>query len=94
MPRSFALHANYPNPFRQSTRIVFDPPWPARVSIEVMDLTRRRAYAKAPTELAAGWEHDIEVRGGTLPSGLFLYRLVAAWPEANARYVDRMMRPR
>ncbi len=86
LPESFAVHGNYPNPFRAWTRIVFDLPWPARVTVEVMDLTGRRVLAIAPVDLAAGWAHNIAISGLTLSSGLYLYRLMAVSPESHATY--------
>ncbi len=86
LPESFAVHGNYPNPFRAWTRIVFDLPWPARVTVEVMDLTGRRVLAIAPVDLSAGWAHNIAISGLTLSSGLYLYRLMAAPPESHATY--------
>ncbi len=94
VPESFAVYGNYPNPFRQSTRIVFDLPWPARVTVEVMDVTGRRVHTVPPVDLAAGWEHDIELRGGKLSSGLYLYHLMATSPEGNSMHVGRLVRLR
>ncbi|MYF63089.1 MAG: T9SS type A sorting domain-containing protein [Rhodothermaceae bacterium] len=94
VPESFAVHGNYPNPFRQSTRIVFDLPWPARVTVEVIDVTGRRVLAIPPEDLAAGWKQDIELRGGPLPSGFYLYRLMATSPEGHSTHVSPIMRIR
>ena len=91
VPESFAVHGNYPNPFRQSTRLVFDLPWPARVTVEVMDITGRRILAVPPARLAAGWGHTIIVSGATLSPGLYLYRLVAATPEGSSIHMGRFM---
>ena len=41
LPESFALSGNYPNPFNPSTRIVFNLPSSAEVSVEVLDLLGR-----------------------------------------------------
>ena len=94
LPRSFAVRGNYPNPFHQSTRIVFDLPWPAWVTVEVVDVTGRRVHVVPRGNLAAGWEHSIELSGATLPSGLYLYRLIATSPEGNSAYVGRFVRIR
>ena len=94
VPVSFAVHGNYPNPFRQSTRIVFDLPWPARVTVELMDVTGRRVLAVSPKDLTAGWEHDIELHGEALPSGFYLYRLMAKSPEVLSTHVGGIVRLR
>ncbi len=91
VPESFAVRGNFPNPFRQSTRIVVDLPWPARVTVEVVDLTGRRIHSVPAVDLAAGWERGIDIHGGTLSSGLYLYRLVATSPEGNSLHVGRLV---
>ncbi len=94
VPESFAVHGNYPNPFRQSTRLVFDLPWPARVTVEVMDITGRRVVAVPSESLPAGWGRSIEVGGRALSSGPYLYRLVAMSPRGSSMHVGRFMRIR
>ena len=51
LPESFALHGNYPNPFREATRLVFDLPRSARVTVEVMDVTGRRVFTAPAVDL-------------------------------------------
>ena len=94
LPESFAVHGNYPNPFRQSTRIVFDLPWPARATIEVMDVMGRHVLTVPSEDLAAGWQHNIELNGVTLPPGLYLYRVAVMSPEGNSVLGGRFVRIR
>ena len=94
LPESFEVRGNYPNPFRKSTHLVFDLPWPARVTVEVMDLTGRRVLIVPAESLAAGWERRIELRGATLSSGLYLYRLIAMSPEGSSANVGHFVRIR
>ena len=54
LPQALVLHGNYPNPFRHSTRLMIDLPWPARVTVEVMDVVGRRVTVPS-VDLAAGW---------------------------------------
>ena len=70
LPGSFAIHGNYPNPFRESTSLVLDLPWPARVSVKVLDIAGRRLLAAAPANLSAGQGHRIEINGVRLRSGI------------------------
>ena len=84
LPESFAVHGNYPNPFRQSTQIVFDLPSPARVSIEVIDMVGRRVLMLPPEDVSAGWERRIELDARSLPPGHYVYRLIMASAEGNS----------
>ena len=94
LPESFTVHGNYPNPFRQSTRLVFDLPWPASVTVEVMDITGRRVLAVPVARKAAGWKHIIPISGHAMSSGLYLYRLTASSPEGISVYTGRFVRIR
>jgi len=92
LPESFAVHGNYPNPFRESTRLVFDLPWPASVTVEVMDITGRRVFTVPATGKAAGWKHMIPLSGRAMPSGLYLYRLTATSPEGSSVHTGSFVR--
>ncbi len=94
LPQAFALHGNYPNPFQHSTRLIFDLPWPARVTVEVMDVVGRRVLTVPSVDLASGWNHSIELTGAALPSGLYLYRVHASSPQGGIVHVGRFVRIR
>ena len=94
LPESFVVHGNYPNPFRESTRLVFDLPWPASVTVEVMDITGRRVFTVPAAGKAAGWKHTISLSGRAMPSGLYLYRLTATSPEGNSVHTGKFVRIR
>ncbi len=83
LPEVFAIRGNYPNPFRDATRLVLDLPWSARVAVEVVDVTGRRVVTVPAVELSAGWERSLELRGVALSSGLYLYRLIATSSEGT-----------
>jgi hypothetical protein len=42
LPRSFALHNNYPNPFNPATTIAYDLPVPAHVTLEIFNILGRK----------------------------------------------------
>ena len=92
LPESFMVHGNYPNPFQASTRLVIDLPQPARVNIEVMDLTGRRILTVPAQILSAGWEHSLLLDGQGLPSGLYMYRITAASAEGKFMHTGSFMR--
>ncbi len=77
VPQEFRVYPNYPNPFYRSTHLVFDLPWAAQVQVEVLDLTGRRVMAIPAVQLSAGWRHELELTDLDLPSGPYLYRMIA-----------------
>ena len=94
LPEAFTLLGNYPNPFRESTRIVFDLPWPAHITVEITDLTGRRVLELPPEDLSAGWKREVELNGGALSSGLYHYRLRIASPEGSVMHSGHIVRIR
>ena len=77
LPTEFALRGNYPNPFNPATKIVFDLPQSARVTIEVIDMLGRRVWETPPRQMEGGWSRSLEVRGLAAPSGVYQYRVIA-----------------
>ena len=74
LPAVFALEANYPNPFNPRTTIRYTLPQPASVEIAVYDVQGRRVALLVAAEQAAG-HHEVAFEAGTLPSGVYFYRL-------------------
>jgi len=80
-PASFQLCQNYPNPFNPDTRINFDIPQKATVTLAIYDLQGRRIRTLIQGEKAAG--HYVAVwnsrtnSGEKVPSGVYVYRLTA-----------------
>ncbi len=76
LPTQFVLQGNYPNPFSESTRIEFDLPQNAQVTVEVFNLLGHRVASLPTVRVERGWQRRIEVSGTGLPSGVYLYRLL------------------
>jgi len=75
------LAQNHPNPFNPSTEIRFSLPRAGTAELAVYDLFGRRVRTLVQGELAAGphavrWDGRDEA-GERLPSGMYLYRLLA-----------------
>ncbi|MDZ7370519.1 MAG: T9SS type A sorting domain-containing protein [candidate division KSB1 bacterium] len=74
VPQAFRLDQNFPNPFNQSTTIVFAMPKAGLVSLRVYDLLGREAATLVNSFLDAG-EYKLVWEAPLLPSGVYLYRL-------------------
>ncbi len=72
LPEAFALHGNYPNPFRHTARLMMDLPWPARVTIEVMDVMGRHVLT-APSGLYLYRVHASSPGGRAVHAGRFVH---------------------
>lgn len=83
LPTAFTVHGNYPNPFQQSTSLLFDLPLPSRVVVEIIDLLGRRVLTLPPVDLAAGWENHIKLDGKLIAPGHYLYRMVVYSAEGS-----------
>lgn len=68
------LLPNYPNPFNESTRIVFELRYDSEVSLTVNDQTGRSLETRSLGTLGAGL-HKIRWDAGNLPTGHYNYRL-------------------
>ena len=73
-PESFALHANYPNPFNASTRLAFDVAAPAQIRLTIYDALGRTVATPVDRWMPAG-RYRIPFDAGDLPSGLYLYQI-------------------
>ncbi|MEM6785194.1 MAG: T9SS type A sorting domain-containing protein [Bacteroidota bacterium] len=83
---TFALEANYPNPFSQATHIAYTLPEAAEVTVEVFDVLGRRVAVLVDGARVAG-AHTATLDAQGLASGLYLYRLTAGKRTA----VEQMM---
>lgn len=73
------LEVNYPNPFREATRITYGLPGPSPVRLEVFDVLGRRVRTLVATDQRTGFHHATwdgrDDRGRRVASGTYLYRL-------------------
>jgi len=74
--QSYALGQNYPNPFNPSTRITYQLPKAAHVTLKVFDVLGRAVATLVEEQNEAG-QHTIEWNSGNIPSGIYYYRLTA-----------------
>ncbi|HLF14210.1 MAG TPA: T9SS type A sorting domain-containing protein, partial [Bacteroidota bacterium] len=76
VPTAFALEQNYPNPFNPTTTIEFDLPEASIVTLKVYNLLGQEVatlFDREEIEL----NETVEFDASSLPSGVYLYRIVA-----------------
>ena len=76
VPEGFALETNYPNPFSESTSLVFTLPRTEYVTLTVHD-TLGRLVAVPVSGLRESGRHEVRFNGTGLPVGSYVYRLSA-----------------
>lgn len=82
----FSLGQNYPNPFNPSTLITYSLPLPARVTLELFDMLGRRVATLVDGDRTAG-VHRVTLEQPQLPSGVYVYRILAGDYRAAKRLV-------
>jgi hypothetical protein len=75
VPEGFVLYEAYPNPFNPATTISFAVGAEQRVVVEVYNSLGRRVALLHDGVLAANQTHRFAFEAGTLPSGLYVYRV-------------------
>ncbi|MDT8325590.1 MAG: T9SS type A sorting domain-containing protein, partial [Bacteroidota bacterium] len=76
LPAAITLAQNYPNPFRESTSIVFALPQEQRATLRVHDMHGRQVSAICDGSYPAG-NYRVHFDAGELPAGTYLLRLTA-----------------
>ena len=81
VPKNFKLYQNSPNPFNPNTHIRFDLPKNESISLMIYNIAGKEVAQINRNNLSAG-SHVINWKGQNqygdpLPSGLYIYRLVA-----------------
>lgn len=74
VPSGFRLSQNFPNPFNPVTKINFDIPKSAHVSLSVFDMLGKKIASIVDKELNAG-NHTFDFNGNAFSSGTYFYRL-------------------
>jgi len=81
LPKEFALHNNYPNPFNPVTNILYDIPEVTDVTLEIYNVMGQRVRTLAQGSHEAGryqivWNATNDF-GQALSSGMYIYRIQA-----------------
>jgi hypothetical protein len=83
-PEEFSLSQNYPNPFNPSTRLEFEIPSSAFVSLKVFDLAGKQVATIVNGQLPAG-KHSRTFSAERLASGTYIYTLRAGSSVASKK---------
>jgi len=76
IPSIFALHQNYPNPFNPVTKIKFDIPKFANVTVKVYDVIGNEIAQVFAGDLAAGY-YEADFNASSYASGVYFYKIDA-----------------
>ncbi len=87
LPNSFALKQNYPNPFNPSTKIDFNLPLNANVTLKVYDVSGKEVAKLINNELRNAGNYSVDFNASFLSSGIYFYKLEAG----NFTGVKKMM---
>ena len=90
LPNAFALKGNYPNPFRDATRIVLDLPQEAAVTLEVYNILGQKVARIDDQKISSGVDQVLPVQA-SLASGVYLYRLRAVMDGETVTKTGKMM---
>ncbi len=71
---TFAVHANYPNPFSEATEIAFEAPEATHVRITVYDMLGRRVETAYDRTVSPG-RYRVEYSAGDLAPGTYFYHV-------------------
>lgn len=89
LPKSFTLSGAHPNPFNPATTIEYGLPEASRVSLVIYDIAggevMRWGLTEQPGYKQLIWNGTDE-QGRQVPTGIYIYRLVATSIESDQRY--------
>ena len=83
IPSEFNLYQNYSNPFNPVTKINYDLPKDAKVTLVIYDILGRQMIKLEDGEFKKAGRYMIEFNGQNYTSGVYFYRIVA---EGETKY--------
>ena len=94
LPEELLVLDNYPNPFRNATRIVFHLPEQARVNAEIFDILGRVVHSSQVQQVNAGWDRTLSLDLPSTGSGMYIYRINVASTSGTLVRTGRMIKIR
>ncbi|MFI5236399.1 MAG: S8 family serine peptidase [Ignavibacteriales bacterium] len=89
-PEKFVLLQNYPNPFNPSTIIGFSLPQTSSVVIDIFNVVGEQVATVINQTLEAGY-HNINFNASSLPSGTYIYKLIANYSTGTFVETKKML---
>ena len=77
LPTEYKLYQNYPNPFNPTTKINYDLPKDAKVSIVIYDILGRQMLKLVNDEFKKAGSYSLTFNGQPFASGVYFYRLIS-----------------
>jgi hypothetical protein len=77
IPKEYALHQNFPNPFNPATNISYDLPHAGNVQIDVYDLTGRFVKSLVNDYKQSG-SYSVTFDATNLSSGIYIYKIITS----------------
>jgi hypothetical protein len=87
-PERFEIFQNYPNPFNPATTIQFDLVDPAIVTLKVYNLLGQEVATLLDREAVEDGKQSVEFDASNLPSGVYLYKIVALGTGETGRLIQ------
>lgn len=84
VPRDYALHQNFPNPFNPATTMQYDLPSAANVSLVVFDILGRRVVELVNGMKPEGY-HSVTWDASGVSSGVYFARFTAMDANGNLK---------
>jgi len=75
-PREYQLAAAFPNPFNPTAIIHIELPGKSHVSLKLYNLLGQEVQTILDEDRSAG-RYDVQIDGSLLPSGVYIYRMIA-----------------
>ncbi len=86
VPAAFAVHQNYPNPFNPTTRIRYELPAAAEVTVRVFNMLGQEVLSVFEGQKPAG-VHAVLLDASALGSGMYVYRVESAEHAVSKRMI-------
>ncbi len=91
VPQVFSVSQNFPNPFNPSTKIKFNLPEEAKVSLKIFDILGQEVFEHVNVVYGTG-VHEVQFNGANLNSGVYFYKISAEGSDGkNFSEVNKML---